>query len=48
MLEIDRFCRRELTTKRFTVAFGADGRVSARRSDLNGNGVADGREKRPG
>ena len=42
MLEVDRFCKRQLTTKRFRVAFNADGKVSLRRSDLNGNGVAAG------
>jgi hypothetical protein len=47
-LEVDRFCKRRLTTKRFRIAFNAEGRVSLRRSDLNGNGVADGREKRSG
>jgi hypothetical protein len=46
MLEVDRVCTRELTTRRFLVAFNAGGKVSLRRSDLNGNGVADGREKR--
>jgi hypothetical protein len=45
-VEIDRVCKRGLTTKRFLVAFSAGGKVSLRRSDLNGNGVADGREKR--
>ena len=47
-LEVDRLCKRRLTTKRFLVAFNAGGRVSLRRSDLNGNGVADGKEKRSG
>jgi hypothetical protein len=47
-LEIDRFCKRRLTTKQFLVAFSAGGKVSLRRSDLNGNGVADGKEKRAG
>jgi len=44
-LEVDRLCQRRLTTKRFLVAFNAGGKVSLRRSDLNGNGVADGKEK---
>ena len=48
MVEIDRFCKRRLTTKRFRIAFNADGKVSLRRSDLNGTGVADGREERAG
>ena len=46
-LEVDRVCKRRLTTRRFLVAFNAGGKVSLRRSDLNGNGVPDGREKRP-
>jgi hypothetical protein len=46
VLEVDRFCKRELTTKRFRIALNAGGKVSLRRSDLNGNGVADGKEKR--
>jgi len=45
-LEVDRFCRRQLTTKRFRIAFNAGGVISKRRSDLNGNGVADGKEKK--
>ncbi len=47
-LEVDRLCKRRLTTKRFLVAFNAGGKVSLRRSDLNGNGVADGKEKQDG
>jgi hypothetical protein len=46
MLEVDRFCKRELTTKRFRIAFNDGGAISKRRSDLNGNGVADGKEKK--
>ena len=47
-VEVDRLCKRRLTTKRFLIAFNAGGKVSLRRSDLNGNGVADGKEKRNG
>jgi hypothetical protein len=47
-LEVDRTCKRRLTTKRFRVAFNAGGGISLRRSDLNGNGVPDGNEKRKG
>jgi hypothetical protein len=43
---VERTCGRQLATKLYTIAFGAGGVVSARRSDLNGNGVADGREKK--
>jgi hypothetical protein len=43
---VERTCKRVLAPKIFRIAFGAGGVVSARRSDLNGNGVADGKEKR--
>jgi hypothetical protein len=43
---VERTCGRQLAPKIFRIAFGAAGVVSARRSDLNGNGVADGKEKR--
>jgi streptogramin lyase len=42
----ERTCGRPLAPKVFKIAFGAGGFVSERRSDLNGNGVADGREKK--
>jgi len=44
-VEVDRFCRRELAPKIFRVAFNADGYISKGRSDLNGNGIPDGKEK---
>jgi hypothetical protein len=45
-LEVERICRRELTTKRFLIEFNAVGAINERRSDLNGNGVADGKERK--
>lgn len=39
---VERTCRRPLAPKIFRIAFGANGLVSDRRSDLNGNGVPDG------
>ncbi len=38
---LERTCRRTLAPKIFRIVFGADGFVSDRRSDLNGNGIRD-------
>lgn len=43
---VERTCRRKLAPKIFRIAFGELGLVSLRRSDLNGNGVPDGQEKK--
>lgn len=43
---VERTCRRVLAPKIFEIVFGRDGKVDRRRSDLNGNGIADGKEKR--
>jgi streptogramin lyase len=45
-LEIDRVCAGTTKTTVVDFAFGGDGKLDLKRSDLNGNGVADGKEKR--
>jgi hypothetical protein len=43
---VERTCKRVLAPKIFEIAFRAGGRVDERRSDLNGNGIRDGKEKK--
>jgi streptogramin lyase len=43
---VERMCRRPLAPKMFRVALGSSGLVSDRRSDLDGNGAADGTQRR--
>ena len=45
-ITVERFCKRQRVPQTIRIAFNPDGRISVRRSDLNGNGVADGKEKR--
>ena len=46
-IEVERICgSRERAPKTFKIAYGGFGTISKRRSDLNGNGIADGKEKR--
>jgi hypothetical protein len=45
-IRVERFCKRQRAPQIIRIAFNPDGRISQRRSDLNGNGVADGKEKR--
>jgi streptogramin lyase len=43
---VERTCRRVLAPKIFEIVFRRDGELDRKRSDLNGNGVPDGREKK--
>jgi len=49
-LEVDRFCSRELAPRTFDLIFGRDElgkpEIDHEKSDLNGNGIRDGREKK--
>ena len=49
-LEVDRFCSRELAPRTFDLIFGRDElgkpEIDYEKSDLNGNGIRDGREKK--
>lgn len=48
-LEVDRFCTRDLAPKTFDFVFGLYGgkpEIDYKKSDLNGNGIADGKEKK--
>jgi hypothetical protein len=43
---VERTCKRVLAPKIFRIAFRPDGEVSDRRSDLDGSGIPDGKEKK--